>query len=107
MLRIAVWTRVVGGEKAWRAEEIVHLAQIGRPAEDVIVGLEGVVAETVAEAQASPCARHDLHQTHGPGGGDGGHPTRTFHLHHRPDPVLWNTETLRRFGDMVGMRMRG
>lgn len=107
MLRIPSRARVIGGEKARRTEEIVHLAQIGRAAEDVVPRLERVVAKTVAKAQFRPGAGHDLHQTQCSGGRDGGHPTRTFDLHHGADPVLGNAEPLRRFGNMVGIGLHG
>ena len=64
MLVVARRARIVGGEEPWRAIAIEHLAKIGGAGENVVVGIVGVCAETMAGAQFGVCLRHDLHQPH-------------------------------------------
>ena len=61
---------VVSGEESGGAVYVVHLADVGGAGHDVVVGVEGVVAElAVSGAQFVVCGGHDLHEAHGSGAG--------------------------------------
>src|SRR3546814_4066396 len=70
----------------------MQFAKVGCARDDVVADMIGIVAKTVSTAQIGPGGRHDLHQPHRPGMGDGAHVARTFGAHHRPYPRLRNAE---------------
>lgn len=98
---------------------MVQLAEIRRAGHDVVVGIERIGAETVAEPKARPCLGHDLHQPHRAFRRHGPYIAfdLTLRLDHGAYPRIWNAEPMRRFGvekrkgivdpDGVGDRSRG
>ena len=62
VLFIALWSCVVGGEEPRRSEAVVHFTEIRGARQDVVVGIKGIDAQFVANAQFNPRSRHNLHE---------------------------------------------
>jgi len=62
VLFIALWSCVVGGEEPRRSEAVVHFTEIRGARLDVVVGIKGIDAQFVANAQFNPRSRHNLHE---------------------------------------------
>ena len=65
MLLVARWTSIVGREETMFAVAIVQFPQIRGARQYVVVCIERISTEAVANTQTGPCFRHDLHQAHG------------------------------------------
>src|SRR3546814_5688612 len=62
----------------FRSKAVMQFAKVGCARDAVVADMIGFVAKTVSTAQIGPGGRHDLHQPHRPGMGDGAHVARTF-----------------------------
>ena len=90
-------TGIVGGEKPRRAVAIIHPSQIGGAGEDIVADIEGIRTQTVLAPQFGVSPRHDLHQSHGAGPGDGAAIAGAFDAHDRTYPMLLHTKAARGF----------
>ncbi len=95
-----IGTGVVGGQKAGRAEPVVHLANVGGPRQEVVVRVVRVVAEPVAHPQALIGGGHDLHQAHRPDRRDRLLLPVRFLMHDRAHPLLGHGVSRRRLADV-------
>jgi hypothetical protein len=59
---VARWSGIVGGQRAGGTIAVVQLAHVNSTGQDVVVGIIGIGAKTVADTQTRPGFRHDLHQ---------------------------------------------
>src|SRR5712664_3664668 len=104
---IAAGAGVVGREKARRTKAIVHLAQVSRTRQNVVVRITGIAPEPVAQAQSGPGIGHDLHQSDGAFWRHSFHLAAAFDAYHRTYPAFRNAKPPRRLGNISGIRIDG
>ena len=97
---------VVSREQIGIAVAFIHLAEICRSRENVVVRIVGIVTESIALAQVAIGAGHDLHEAHRACRRGDWAPMKhraaaAFLTHDGANPRLWNCELPRRFCDVV------
>src|SRR3974390_743278 len=98
MLGVALWSRVIRGQKTFHAETIIKLSQVSRSRKNVVVGIEGIATQSVTEPQFVPGFRHQLHESYSALWRDRARIETAFVAHHSPYPMFGNPEAMCRFG---------
>src|SRR5260221_9687987 len=102
MVFVTGWADIIGGEEPGRAEAVVHLAQVGRTGQDIVVRIGRIVAKRIARTQFGIRVGHDLHQPDCSLWRDGFDVAAAFDTHHATYPCYRDCETFRGLADALG-----